>query len=88
MDRTFDDDYADLREKLDARRQGGDPLRRLVGRLLGLGLKRRQYERGGAFFRAIADAEGLEVASRVWDRPENLPTEEELDDPELWLSRH
>jgi uncharacterized protein (DUF2342 family) len=87
MDRAFDDDYADLRAKLDARRQGGGPVARLARRLLGLGLKRRQYERGAAFFRVIADARGLEGASAVWERPENLPTDAELDHPERWLAR-
>jgi len=87
MDRAFDDDYADLRAKLDARRQGGGPIARLARRLLGLGLKRRQYERGAAFFRAVADARGLEGASAVWERPENLPTDAELDHPERWLAR-
>ncbi|WP_248895542.1 zinc-dependent metalloprotease [Haloplanus halobius] len=87
MDRAFDDDYADLRAKLDARRSGGGPIQRLARRLLGLGLKRRQYERGAAFFRAVADERGLAGASAVWDRPENLPTDAELDDPEQWLAR-
>jgi len=87
MDRAFDEDYADLRAKLDARRQGGGPVARLARRLLGLGLKRRQYERGAAFFEAVADARGLAGASVVWDRPEYLPTEDELDAPERWLAR-
>ncbi|AXG10714.1 zinc-dependent metalloprotease [Haloplanus rubicundus] len=87
MDRAFDDDYADLRAKLDARRQGGGPVARLARRLLGLGLKRRQYERGAAFFRTVADERGLEGASAVWERPENLPTDAELDHPERWLAR-
>jgi len=87
MDRAFDDDYADLRAKLDARRQQGGPLTKLVRRLLGLGLKRRQYERGARFFRTVADARGVEAASAVWERPENLPTENELDHPERWLAR-
>ncbi len=87
MDRAFDEEYDDLRRKIDARRGGGGPVDQLIRRLLGLGLKRRQYERGAAFFTAVADAEGLETAGRVWDRPENLPTEAELDDPERWLAR-
>jgi uncharacterized protein (DUF2342 family) len=87
MDRAFDDDYADLRAKLDARREGGGPVARLTRRLLGLGLKRRQYERGAAFFRTVADARGIDGASVVWERPENLPTDAELDDPERWLAR-
>ena len=87
MDRAFDDDYADLRAKLDARRSGGGPLAQLLRQALGLGLKRRQYERGAAFFTTVADARGVQAASRVWDHPDNLPTDEELDTPEKWLLR-
>jgi uncharacterized protein (DUF2342 family) len=87
MDRAFDGEYADLRAKLDARRAGGGRLARLLRRLLGLDLKREQYERGAAFFSAVADAGGFAAANRVWEAPENLPTDEELDDPALWLAR-
>ena len=87
MDRAFDDEYADLRAKLDDRRGGGGPVRRLAQRLLGLGLKRRQYERGAAFFRHVADERGIEAAGAVWERAENLPTAGEIDDPEAWLVR-
>jgi len=87
MDRAFDDEYADLREKVEARRRGGDPLTRLLRRLLGFGMKRRQYERGKAFFDAVADARGVPGAAVVWERSENLPTDDELEYPELWLDR-
>jgi uncharacterized protein (DUF2342 family) len=87
MDRAFDDEYEDLREKLEARRRGGDPATRLLRRLLGFGLKRQQYERGKAFFDAVADASGVEAAGRVWQSPEYLPTDDELDDPARWLRR-
>jgi uncharacterized protein (DUF2342 family) len=87
MDRAFDGEYADLRRKLDERRGGGGPVRQLAQRLLGLGLKRRQYERGAAFFRHVADARGIEAAGAVWERAENLPTAAEIDDPEAWLVR-
>jgi putative hydrolase len=87
MDHSFDREYADLRAALDARRQGGGPLTRLLRRLFGLGIKRRQYERGKAFFEAVADARDVETAGLVWAAPENLPTDEELEDPALWLAR-
>ncbi|WP_277553006.1 zinc-dependent metalloprotease [Halobaculum limi] len=87
MDRAFDDEYDDLRAKLDARRQGGDPFTNLLKRLLGLGMKRRQYERGAEFFAAVADETDLQTASLVWERPENLPTDEELDAPADWIRR-
>jgi uncharacterized protein (DUF2342 family) len=87
MDRAFDDEYEDLRAKLEARRSGRGPLSKLVRRLLGLGMKRRQYERGKAFFDAVADARSVEAAGVVWSDPDLLPTDEELDNPEQWLAR-
>jgi len=87
MDRAFDDEYADLREKVEARRRGRGPLSRVMRRLLGLGMKRRQYERGKAFFDAVADERGVAGAAAVWDSPDTLPTDAELDDPSLWLAR-
>ncbi|MXV61246.1 hypothetical protein GS429_04045 [Natronorubrum sp. JWXQ-INN-674] len=87
MDHAFDDEYADLRRKLDARRQGRGPLQKLFRRLLGLGLKERQYERGKNFFEAVVNARDLETASLVWEGPESLPTHDELDDPGLWIQR-
>ena len=87
MDRAFDGEYADLRAKLEARRRGRGPLARLMRRFLGLGMKRQQYERGKRFFDAVADERGLEGAAAVWERPETLPTSEEIDDPALWLRR-
>ncbi len=87
MDHAFDGEYADLRRKLDARRSGGNPLTKVMRRLLGLGLKRQQYERGRAFFEAVADQRDLETAALVWERPENLPTDDELDAPTAWVRR-
>ena len=87
MDRAFEGEYADVREKVDERRQGGDPLTSALRQLLGLGLKRRQYERGRAFFEAVADDRGLAAAGAVWDDPWNLPSDEELDAPQRWLDR-
>ena len=87
MDRAFDREYADLRAKLEERRRSVGPLSRLVRRLLGFGMKRRQYERGKAFFDAVADERGVSGAAVVWEAPENLPSDEELDEPDQWLAR-
>ena len=87
MDRAFDDEYADLREKLDARRGNGSPVSQLFERLLGLGAKRQQYERGAEFFAAVADETDVATASLVWEDAENLPSETELDDPSAWVDR-
>jgi len=87
MDRAFDDEYDDLRRKVDARRKGRGPVASLVRRFLGLGMKRQQYERGKDFFEAVADARGVAAAGRVWDSPETLPTDEEIEHPGRWIRR-
>lgn len=87
MDRAFDQEYEDLREKLDARRANAGPISNLIRKLLGFGMKRQQYERGKAFFDTVADERGVAGAAVVWENPDYLPTDEELDDPDLWLSR-
>jgi uncharacterized protein (DUF2342 family) len=87
MGRAFDDEYDDLRRKVDERRQGRGPIATLVRRFLGLGMKRQQYERGKAFFEAVADERGVAAAGRVWDSPETLPTDDEIENPALWIRR-
>ncbi len=87
MDRTFDEEYDDLRAKLEARRGGGGPVARLLRKLLGVGMKRQQYERGREFFDAVVAARDVRAAAAVWDRPENVPTDAEYDDPQAWLDR-
>ena len=87
MDRALEAEYDDLRAKIDDRRSNRGPIAALLRRVLGLGMKRRQYERGKEFFDAIIDARGVEGASVVWDDPGNLPRETEIEDPALWLAR-
>jgi uncharacterized protein (DUF2342 family) len=87
MDRAFDEEYDDLRAKLDARRGGGGPVAKLLRRALGVGMKRQQYERGRAFFDGVVELRDIHAASAVWDAPENVPTDEEYDDPQAWLDR-
>ena len=87
MDRAFDKEYADLRRKIAQRRSGQGPVQALIRRLLGLSVKRRQYERGKEFFDRVVQREGMEVAARAWDSPESLPTADELDDPDDWVDR-
>ncbi|MFC7074778.1 zinc-dependent metalloprotease [Halovenus rubra] len=87
MDRAFDEEYDDMRRKLEQRRDGQGPVEQLIRRVLGLSVKRRQYERGKNFFETVVELRDIETASRVWESPERLPTDTELDDPRAWLSR-
>ena len=75
------------RSKLESRRQGGGPVTRLLRQLLGIGVKRQQYERGQAFFEAVVEQRDFDTAALVWESPEHLPTADELEHPAAWLAR-
>jgi coenzyme F420 biosynthesis associated uncharacterized protein len=76
-----------LRSAMDARRRSRSAPERILERLLGLDFKLRQYELGKRFCDAVAEAAGIEGLNRVWESPEALPTEAELEAPATWLER-
>jgi uncharacterized protein (DUF2342 family) len=50
-------------------------------------LKMEQYKKGERFVRAIADARGPMALTRLWDGPETLPRDGEIEAPERWIAR-
>jgi coenzyme F420 biosynthesis associated uncharacterized protein len=80
-------EFTRLKEVMDRRRAAGSPGEELFERLLGLELKRRQYEEGVKFCRYVAGVRDIESLNRVWDNPDSLPTAEELASPDSWISR-
>jgi coenzyme F420 biosynthesis associated uncharacterized protein len=78
---------ARLRAALDRRRRSQSGLSRLLGRLLGLDLKLRQYEQGKRFCDAVVRDGGVAALHHVFSGPEALPTLQELGDPKAWLER-
>jgi coenzyme F420 biosynthesis associated uncharacterized protein len=79
--------YAGLREAMERRRSSRSTPERILGRLLGMDLKMRQYELGRAFCDEVAKAGSREALNRVWASPEALPSLEELSRPADWLAR-
>jgi coenzyme F420 biosynthesis associated uncharacterized protein len=82
-----DERLAELRRRLDERRANRRGLGEVIGRLLGMELKLRQYELGKRFWDeavALSDGEALE---RVWGSPAALPDLGELEAPGEWLER-
>jgi putative hydrolase len=79
--------YAGLRDAMERRRSSRSAPERILGRLLGLDLKMRQYEVGRAFCDAVAKEGGTVALNRVWASAEALPTLSELDRPSAWLAR-
>jgi coenzyme F420 biosynthesis associated uncharacterized protein len=76
-----------LREGIDRRRRSQSGLSRLLGRLLGLDLKMRQYEQGKRFCDAAVKHGGVAALHHVFSSAEALPTLRELNDPRAWLER-
>jgi coenzyme F420 biosynthesis associated uncharacterized protein len=68
------------------RQEARGPLK-LVQQAIGLDAKLRQYEEGEQFIQAVEHAGGPALLHRVWDAPDNLPTLEEIRQPELWINR-
>jgi coenzyme F420 biosynthesis associated uncharacterized protein len=83
----LDPEYARLRELADARRESQGTLDAIIGWLLGLDMKLRQYRIGKRFADTVAAREGIEGLNEVWRGPDALPRPAELDEPERWLRR-
>ncbi|MDQ6938499.1 MAG: zinc-dependent metalloprotease [Actinomycetota bacterium] len=69
------------------RRKGGNPLDKLMRRLLGLDAKTRQYVEGSAFVREVVQRVGLDGFNAVWAAPANLPSKAEIAAPAQWVGR-
>jgi coenzyme F420 biosynthesis associated uncharacterized protein len=80
-------DHARLKEAMERRRQTMSAGDALLERLLGIELKRRQYEDGVKFCRYIAGMHDVESLNRAWENPDTLPTLQELAEPDLWITR-
>jgi coenzyme F420 biosynthesis associated uncharacterized protein len=73
--------------KFHERRTKRTPFERSVLRLTGMDLKMEQYRKGEAFVRSIADRRGPEALTRLWEGPETLPRDGEIDQPDRWIRR-
>jgi coenzyme F420 biosynthesis associated uncharacterized protein len=70
-----------------ARRASRTPMERAILRVTGLDLKMEQYARGERFVAGIERIGGPRALRRLWDGPETLPLDDELDHPERWARR-
>jgi uncharacterized protein (DUF2342 family) len=55
--------------------------------LTGLDLKMEQYKKGEQFVRSIAAQRGQPALARLWDGPESLPRDGEIEAPDRWVAR-
>ena len=76
-----------IRASFEKRRDGAGPFDLVVRRILGMDAKIAQYRNGAAFVRGVLEAVGHPGLNAVWAEPANLPTQEEIARPDLWVSR-
>jgi coenzyme F420 biosynthesis associated uncharacterized protein len=69
------------------RRKGGNPLDKMLRRLLGLEAKTRQYVDGASFVRAVVDQVGVAGLNAIWTSRDTLPTKAEIAAPGDWVTR-
>jgi coenzyme F420 biosynthesis associated uncharacterized protein len=80
-------DVGRISARFHERRQNRTPFERAIMRLTGMDLKMEQYRRGEKFVAAIARQAGPAALRRLWESPDTLPTDAELDAPERWIAR-
>ena len=78
--------YDRIQEAMRRYREGesGDPV---FERLLGVEMRREQYEAGRTFCDAVAAQSDEATLSRMWDSADAMPSLPEISEPILWLSR-
>jgi len=81
-------DVAGIRSRFEARRaQRKGAFDRIVARITGLDLKLEQYRRGERFVAGVAATGGQPAIDALWHGPASLPSEAELANPQVWVSR-
>jgi len=78
---------ATISARFHARRARRTPMERAILRITGLDLKMEQYARGERFVAAVERAAGPAGLRRLWEGPETLPRDDELERPERWVRR-
>lgn len=80
-------DYDMIRKRFERRQMQRSPAEQLFARITGLDLKLEQYRMGESFVDAVVDARDHQFAHRIWDSPENVPSMDELRNPDAWIAR-
>ncbi|WP_435299519.1 zinc-dependent metalloprotease [Timonella sp. A28] len=76
-----------LREMIRRRRAAGGPAEQTFSALIGLELRPRRSRDAALLWSTIAAERGVEARDAVWEHPDLLPTELDLDDPAGYFSR-
>lgn len=76
-----------IRERFDSRTPKFKWLSQILRKLFGLDAKAAQYKKGQSFVSAVVNEVGMDQFNVVWQNPEYLPTPDELQDADAWITR-
>lgn len=76
-----------LREMINRRRAAGGPAEHAFGSLVGLDLRPRRLQDATKLWSTIQEAEGTPYRDAIWESQLHLPTQEDLDDPQGYVTR-
>ena len=79
--------FAELHDRFERRGERRTGIERAIMRLTGLDLKMEQYAAGERFADRVISARDREFLNRVWTGPEQLPSLDEIRDPDRWIAR-
>jgi putative hydrolase len=72
---------------LRARRNSAKGFSRIFQKIVGLEAKLNQYQAGEFFIEKIEESGGTTLLNHAWEKPENLPSMDEIQSPQLWIDR-
>ena len=75
-----------LAEAIRRRRATGGPAERTFATLVGLELRPRRLREAAEIWRKLTDVRGIDGREAVWGHPDLLPTADDLDDPDGFVS--
>src|SRR6266536_2306246 len=75
-----------LAEAIRRRRATGGPAERTFATLVGLELRPRRLREAAAIWQGLTDARGVKGRDAIWAHPDLLPTAEDFDDPDGFVS--
>lgn len=79
--------FEQIEQRVAQRQSTKTLIEQIFNRVTGMDLKLAQYQQGEAFINYVIATRGSAFAHRVWERPEHLPTMEEIKTPQTWIAR-
>ncbi len=79
--------FEEIERRIEARKGSRNLAEQLFNRITGMDLKMLQYQQGQKFVDTVVERRGIRFATKVWERAENLPSLEEIRNPERWIAR-